>query len=417
MEEQKNQKETESKNSLLFKEENEPDFIKNLFNKKISKELEEKLLKDEGKYNKIDKNKEEEDEKINEINTDSKKINKKLHKIEEKNDEEDEENLFPIKSKKQENNSEESLKTYELNKNLSLESQLKGTKTLNDLINEDEELKKQFNQLNNICDYTMKSLNYIVNKEAGFVDKEKLDSKIIENTNMKLNEFLIGPIYEMAKENNFDIDKINKQIEESEKKNYETTHYDNFMKTIPEDQDREMKLKKFQEHFFSKAKQMSTNELLDKITEIINNTKNEEIEKHQKEKNNQLNNNNNKTNNKNNNNENNNNNNNNNNEKNNNNNNNEKNNNENNNEEDVKSEITNAQTENNDIKNNNNNLKDNNSHYSKKLYRGMVYKIEKKEDLKDDKKKENKNIKNSKKFDEDEYESDDDDDADDYNNN
>ncbi len=290
MEEQKNQKETDSKSkNSLFKEENEPDFIKNLFNKKISKELEEKLLKDEGKYNKIEKNKEEEDENINEINTDSKKLKKKLQNIEEKN-EEDEENLFPIKSKKQENNAEESLKSYELNKNLSLESQLKGTKTLNDLINEDDELKKQFNQLNNICDYTMKSLNYIVNKEAGFADKEKLDSKIIENTNMKLNEFLIGPIYEMAKENNFDIDKINKQIEESERKNYETTHYDNFMKTIPEDQEREMKLKKFQEHFFSKAKQMSTNELLDKITEIINNTKNEEIQKHQKEKNDNLNN-------------------------------------------------------------------------------------------------------------------------------
>ncbi len=94
----------------------------------------------------------------------------------------------------------------------------------------------------------------------------------------------------------------------------------------------------------------------------------------------------------------------------------EKNNNENNkNEEDVKSEITNAQTENNDI--NNNHLKDNNSHYSKKLYRGMVYKVEKNEDLKDEKKKENNNIKSSKKFSEDEYESDDDDDADDYNNN
>ena len=393
MEEQKNQKEiekeTQFKNSL-FKEENEPDFIKNLFNKKISKELEEKLLKDEGKYNKIEKNKEEEDEKIDEINTDSNKLKKQLQKIEE-NNEEDEENLFPIKSKKQENNAEESLKSYELNKNLSLESQLKGTKTLNDFINEDEELKKQFNQLNNICDYTMKSLNYIVNKEAGLADKEKLDSKIIENTNNKLNEFLIGPIYEMAKENNFDIDKINKQVEESERKNYETTHYDNFMKTIPEDQEREMKLKKFQEHFFSKAKQMSTNELLDKITEIINNTKNEEIQKHQKEKNNQINKNNNENNI-------------------------EKNNNENNkNEEDVKSEITNAQTENNDI--NNNHLNSNNSHYSKKLYRGMVYKVEKNEDLKDEKKKENNNIKSSKKFSEDEYESDDDDDADDYNNN
>ena len=81
MEEQKNQKETDSKSkNSLFKEENEPDFIKNLFNKKISKELEEKLLKDEGKYNKIEKNKEEEDEKIDEINTDSKNLKKKITK-------------------------------------------------------------------------------------------------------------------------------------------------------------------------------------------------------------------------------------------------------------------------------------------------------------------------------------------------
>ena len=54
----------------------------------------------------------------------------------------------------------------------------------------------------------MKSLNYIVNKEASFADKEKLDNKIIENTNMKLNEFLVCPIYEMVKKNNFDIEHI-----------------------------------------------------------------------------------------------------------------------------------------------------------------------------------------------------------------
>ena len=292
----------------------------------------------------------------------------------------------------------------------------------------------------------MKSLNYIVNKEAGFNDKEKLDSKIFEKTNIKLNEFLAGPIYQIAQKNDFDMNKINKHIEDSERKlNCETTHYDNFMKTIPEDEEREMKLKKFKEHFFAKANQMSTSELLDKITEIINNTKKEEIQKHQQgNNNNPLNQNNNNgnnnnvndaaiQNNENNNNENNNDNNNNNNENNNednneNNNNNNQNNNEDNNEnnnnngeEDVKSEITKAQSE---------TINDGNSHignlsevgliephYRRKLYRGMVYKLENNEDelIKEEKKKDNK--KNSQKYDDnDEYESDDDDDADDYNN-
>ena len=434
--------------SSLYKDENEPDFIKNLFDKKISKELQEKLLKDDGKYNKIENlNEEEEEQKLEEINTNSKK-EKKLEKIEEnKEEEEDEENLFPIKSLKQDNTAEEAFKSYERGKNRSLESQLKGTKNLNDYINEDPELKKQFNQLNNICDYTMKSLNYIVNKEAGFNDKEKLDSKIFEKTNIKLNEFLAGPIYQIAQKNDFDMNKINKHIEDSERKlNCETTHYDNFMKTIPEDEEREMKLKKFKEHFFAKANQMSTSELLDKITEIINNTKKEEIQKHQQgNNNNPLNQNNNNENNnnvndaaiqnnENNNNENNNDNNNNNNENNNednneNNNNNNQNNNEDNNEnnnnngeEDVKSEITKAQSE---------TINDGNSHignlsevgliephYRRKLYRGMVYKLENNEDelIKEEKKKDNK--KNSQKYDDnDEYESDDDDDADDYNNN
>ena len=423
--------------SSLYKDENEPDFIKNLFDKKISNELQEKLLKDDGKYNKIENlNEEEEEQKLEEINTNSKK-EKKLEKIEEnKEEEEDEENLFPIKSLKQDNTAEEAFKSYERGKNRSLESQLKGTKNLNDYINEDPELKKQFNQLNNICDYTMKSLNYIVNKEAGFNDKEKLDSKIFEKTNIKLNEFLAGPIYQIAQDNDFDMNKINKHIEDSERKlNCETTHYDNFMKTIPEDEEREMKLNKFKEHFFAKANQMSTSELLDKITEIINNTKKEEIQKHQQgNNNNPLNQNNNNgnnnnvndaaiQNNENNNNENNNNENNNENNNNNNENNNEDNNENNNNngEEDVKSEITKAQSE---------TINDGNSHignlsevgliephYRRKLYRGMVYKLENNEDelIKEEKKKDNK--KNSQKYDDnDEYESDDDDDADDYNN-
>ena len=61
--------------------------------------------------------------------------------------------------------------------------------------------------------------------------------------------------------------------------NSELTNYDNYMKSAPKDEDAEMKLNKFKEHLFSSAKKMSTEELLDKITNIINTTKMEEIAK------------------------------------------------------------------------------------------------------------------------------------------
>ena len=76
--------------------------------------------------------------------------------------------------------------------------------------------------------------------------------------------------------------------------NFETTNYDNYMKNAPKDEERENKLNKFKEHLFSFAEKISTEELLEKITGIINqNNNNSENNNNQNniENNNEVNNN------------------------------------------------------------------------------------------------------------------------------
>ena len=250
----------------LAKDENEPEFIKALFSKKIPKEIQEKLEQDKGKYTDTHTTSSS-PTKI----PDSKKT--ELH--------ENDEMLFPIKStlSKEE---DPDIAYQRIMNTQSLESQLKHTKNIDNYIEENSELKKQYDQLNTYCNFAVKSLNYIVTK--GVIkeeDEEKdtnLDSKIITKTNERINELLLGPIIKKTQEEGFNLEEFNKKIEEEEKlMNSELTNYDNYMKTAPKDADAEMKLNKFKEHLFSSANKMSTEELLEKITDIINTTKMEEI--------------------------------------------------------------------------------------------------------------------------------------------
>jgi hypothetical protein len=284
LEEERKRLEEENKpfKSSLYKE--EPQFIKDLFSKEVPKEIKEKLEQDKGKYTKdtkettnTNKNKPIDYSKISHdftlipikplIKDSDENTNKN------NNNNKDEEELFPIKSNKQKNSSLEALKEHEkIISTKSLESQLKNTKNMNDYIQEDPILKKQYEQLNNFCKFATESINYIVNKETGINDISNTDEKkkTIEEANKKLNELFLGPIYEKAKAENFNLEEFNKKIDEEEKKMYfESTNYDNFMKTIPVDKDQDLKLKKFQEHLFAKANQMSTQELLDRISDII----------------------------------------------------------------------------------------------------------------------------------------------------
>ena len=121
----------------------------------------------------------------------------------------------------------------------------------------------------------MKSINYLVSKSSGLNNTSSEEAKKIEQTNKQLNELLLEPIIKETKEKGYTLEDWNKKIEEEENKmNFETTNYDNYMKNAPQDEEREIKLNKFKEHLFSFAEKISTEELLEKITGIINQNQN-----------------------------------------------------------------------------------------------------------------------------------------------
>ena len=431
----------------LYDENNEPEYIKQLFSNKIPQEILDKLNRDQGKYNnntnttennniindnnikenkenaKNELKKENEQSNINnnniiveskDENKDINKnldINKEISKKENENNKinniDDDEDLFPIKSNKQKDISEPGKI-----ENINMEQELRNTQDFNDYIQSNPELKKQYEQLNNYCNFAVKSLNYIVNKGAGVDSVSESEAQKIEQTNRKLNEFLLEPIIKRTEENGLTLEDWNKKIEEEENKmTFETTNYDNYMKNAPKDEERDMKLNKFKEHLFGFAEKISTEELLEKITGIISQSNiienNNQQNENQANNNNIINNNNNNSNNNNINLE------------------NQiqnfMNNLENNNIEDEKSENTKEQsesiTENNADDNGRNTISSIGSEIPKKyrhVYRGIVYYSDK-PDENDKRNRNNRNVNNKKKKDEDDEIEEDDDDDDDYN--
>ena len=320
---EKNKEEELKKNNKnkLYDEDNEPEFIKQLFSKNIPQEILDKLNKDQGKYNNNMNNSEENKKMINENNKVTKEndknkneisknnplimktkdideanidsnldINKEIIKKEKEKENinkinDDEEDLFPIKSSKQKEISEPGKL-----ENINMEKELRNTQDFNDYIQSNPELKKQYEQLNNYCNFAVKSINYIVNKGAGMDNTSESEAKKIEQANKKLNEFLLEPIIKKTEEEGFTLEDWNKKIQEEEHKmNFETTNYDNYMKNAPKDEERDIKLNKFKEHLFSFAEKISTEELLEKITGIIGQNNMNENNDNNEENNNQIN--------------------------------------------------------------------------------------------------------------------------------
>ena len=274
---------TTLKNSL-YDEENEPEFIKNLFNKKIPKNVLDKIIQDQGKFNKIINETEDNGHKNAPKSTDSNNgytlssttnldtvslsVSDKHRSVLEDAD------LFPIKSTLVSNDIPDSPKTKGSSPSpkKTMESQLKGTKDFNDFLKEEPVLKKQYDQLNNYCDFVGKSLNYIINKEAGVEKGESSEAKNIEKANAELNNLILGPLLNKPKEEGgLSLEEWNKKIEEMDKDNstFSSSHYDKFMKNLPDDEKKDQKLNKFKEHLFSSTQNMSTEDLLEKITKII----------------------------------------------------------------------------------------------------------------------------------------------------
>ena len=271
----------EKKDNKLYDENDEPEYIKQLFNKTIPPEILDKLNKDQGKYNSSpEKEKDKSISSSNNINQktaiNTQSSNQNLQNSPNKeinsssnnktNTENEEEDLFPIKSSKQKEISEPG--KFE---NINMEKELQNTQDFHDYIESNPELKKQYDQLNNYCNFAVKSINYLVNKSTGLNDTSSEEAKKIEQTNKQLNELLLEPIIKETKEKGYTLEDWNKKIEEEENKmTFETTNYDNYMKNAPKDEDRDIKLNKFKEHLFSFAEKISTEELLEKITGIIN---------------------------------------------------------------------------------------------------------------------------------------------------
>lgn len=287
--------EEKKEDNKLFDENNEPEYIKQLFNKQIPQEILDKLNKDQGKYNNSSPEKPNSNntkDNIEQLPNSDKKTepNSQSPKKDTKNIiENDEEDLFPIKSSKQKEISEPGKF-----QNINMEKELQNTQDFHDYIERNPELKKQYDQLNNYCNFAVKSINYLVNKSSGFNDTSSEEAKKIEQTNKQLNELLLQPIIKETEEKRYTLEDWNKKIEEEENKmTFETTNYDNYMKNAPIDDDRDMKLNKFKEHLFSFAEKISTEELLEKITGIINQNNNEENNINENEGNNNINQNNN----------------------------------------------------------------------------------------------------------------------------
>ena len=277
-EEEKGNKQEIKVDNKLFDEANEPEYIKQLFNKNIPQEILDKLNKDEGKYNNNNSNQntpEKQNQNTNkEIITTSEIIeNKKIiAEINTNNNikNEEDEDLFPIKSNKQKEISEPG----NFN-NINAEKELQNTQDFHDYIASNPELKKQYDQLNNYCNFAVKSINYLVNKSTGMNNTPPEEAKKIEKANKQLNELLLEPVIKETEEKGYTIEDWNKKIEEEENRmSFETTNYDNYMKNAPIDQDRDTKLNKFKEHLFGFAEKFTTEELLEKITGIINNQNN-----------------------------------------------------------------------------------------------------------------------------------------------
>ena len=287
--------EEKKEDNKLFDENNEPEYIKQLFNKQIPQEILDKLNKDQGKYNNSSPEKPNSNntkDNLEQLPNSDKKTepNSQSPKKNTKNIiENEEEDLFPIKSNKQKEISEPGKF-----QNINMEKELQNTQDFHDYIESNPELKKQYDQLNNYCNFAVKSINYLVNKSSGFNDTSSEEAKKIEQTNKQLNELLLQPIIKETEEKGYTLEDWNKKIEEEENKmTFETTNYDNYMKNAPIDDDRDMKLNKFKEHLFSFAEKISTEELLEKITGIINQNNNEENNINENEGNNNINQNNN----------------------------------------------------------------------------------------------------------------------------
>jgi len=166
-------------------------------------------------------------------------------------------------------------------------SEINKTKNMDQFINENPELKKQYDNLNKYYDFTLKSLKFIVpkfnkNKEDNISGNEnndntnnfdELESKYIHNTTLKINNLISETINTNSLNQNENDDEKFYSIEE----NY------NPILNAPMTEEQRDRLNKFKNFLVKDVKNSSTQDLLQNIANVIQDSYTEEIQKRNEE--------------------------------------------------------------------------------------------------------------------------------------
>jgi chromosome segregation protein len=179
-----------------------------------------------------------------------------------------------------------------------VDSEIEKSKTMNDLMEEDSNLKEQYENLNTYYNFAVKSLNYFIPKLGkGLADNNENDQNNLNENNEiksevnvddnnfeksyimkasnKINKLFYDSIKEASKKID-NIDEFNKKLED------EDTNVDVKIKTNnpvdnPPEEEQEERLNIFKKYLLTDTMKITTPDLLSKIVNIINSTYLDEI--------------------------------------------------------------------------------------------------------------------------------------------
>ena len=193
-------------------------------------------------------------------------------------------------------------------KTQAIDNEIEQTKNMDDFIRDDENLKREYDNLNTYCNFAVKSLKYFIPKIGkglkGSIDETNIQSeisnlkdneeisppedpfevKVIEKTSKKINDLFINSMIEASEKfSRLTNEELDETLNEEEKKMHNELENNKKNFSIlgnieePNEDEQNEKLNKFRSYLVSDFKKCSTPQLLSQIVEIINNTYVDEI--------------------------------------------------------------------------------------------------------------------------------------------
>jgi len=170
-------------------------------------------------------------------------------------------------------------------------SDINKTKNIDDFIQENPDLKRQYDNLNKYYDFAMKSLKYLIPKfikgneenEEGIIrlkqDESKVDEKeslYIERTTQRINNLIAETVRSFNKKVK---SKDNEESKEEEDNNfYSVKENYNPILNAPLTEEQKDRMNKFRNFLIQDARNNTTQDLLENIANVITNIYTEEIE-------------------------------------------------------------------------------------------------------------------------------------------